>query len=210
MFGGHKNETYLLHISTGDDARRLLRPKPAEPPGEYGLKRELTSAEKLALTPFVAAGLKDPSAAQLKWMPVVLTERDGITDYCALVNGKNSYGGYAGFVRFYAQLSKDDKGQFIKAKLREVEPPNRERNPIDPRWLTVSASNLDMKISAWLSNSAASDNSADNFVHSKLGPASLNQRSQISRPIQMTPILWDICVRPVENRRSSEELAGAQ
>jgi hypothetical protein len=99
------------------------------------LKRELSPAEKLALTPFVAAGLKDPSAAQLKWMPVVLTEREGITDYCGLVNGKNSYGGYAGFVRFYAQLSKDDKGQFIKAKLREVEPPNRERNPLDPRWL---------------------------------------------------------------------------
>jgi hypothetical protein len=99
------------------------------------LKRELTPAEKLALTPFVVAGLKDPSAAQFKWMPVVLNERDGITDYCGLVNGKNSYGGYAGFVRFYAQLSKDDKGQFIKAALREVEPPNRERNPLDPRWL---------------------------------------------------------------------------
>jgi hypothetical protein len=98
-------------------------------------KRELTPAEKLALAPIFAAGLKDPSAAQFKWMSVVLTERDGITDYCALVNGKNSYGAYIGFVRFYAQLNKDDKGQFTKATLREVEPPNREINPLDPRWL---------------------------------------------------------------------------
>jgi len=98
-------------------------------------KRQLTSAERLALAPIFSAGLKDPSAAQFRWMPVVLTERDGITDYCGLVNGKNSYGGYGGFVRFYAQLQNDDRGQFTKATLREVEPPNRERNPLDPRWL---------------------------------------------------------------------------
>ncbi len=98
-------------------------------------RRDLTPVEKLALTPIFSAALKDPNAAQFKWMPVVLTERDGITDYCGLVNGKNSYGGYAGFVRFYAQLKKDDKGQFTRATLREVEPPNREINPLDPRWL---------------------------------------------------------------------------
>jgi len=86
-------------------------------------KRELTPAERLSFAPVLAAGLKDPSAAQFKWMPVILTERDGITDYCGLVNGKNSYGGYTGFVRFYAQLKKDDKGQFVKATLRSVEPP---------------------------------------------------------------------------------------
>ena len=98
-------------------------------------KRELSPSEKLSFAPVLAAGLKDPSAAQFKWMPVVLTERDGITDYCGLVNGKNSYGGYTGFVRFYAQLKKDDKGQFVKATLRSVEPPNREPNALDPRWL---------------------------------------------------------------------------
>jgi hypothetical protein len=98
-------------------------------------KRDLASSEKLTLAPILAAGLKDPNAAQFKWMPVVLSERDGVTDYCGLVNGRNSYGGYAGFVRFYAQLKKDDKGQFSRATLREVEPPNREINALDPRWL---------------------------------------------------------------------------
>jgi hypothetical protein len=98
-------------------------------------KRELSPAEKLSFAPVLAAVLKDPSAAQFKLMPVVLTERDGITDYCGLVNGKNSYGGYTGFVRFYAQLQKDEKGQFIKATLRAIEPPNREPNVFDPRWL---------------------------------------------------------------------------
>ena len=115
-------------------------------------KRELTPAEKLALAPIFAGGLKDPSAAQFKWMPVVLTERDGITDYCGLVNGKNSYGAYIGFVRFYAQLNKDDKGQFIKATLREVEPPNRERNPLDPRWLNGICEQFGYEISIRPSN----------------------------------------------------------
>jgi hypothetical protein len=47
-------------------------------------KRELTAAEKLSFAPVLSAGLKDPSAAQFKWMPVILSERDGITDYCGL------------------------------------------------------------------------------------------------------------------------------
>ena len=98
-------------------------------------RRELTAAEKVALAPILAAGLKDPSAAQFKWMPIVLSERDSITDYCGLVNGKNSYGGYTGFVRFYAQLSKDPKGQFTIATVRAVEEPGREINMLDPRWM---------------------------------------------------------------------------
>lgn len=98
-------------------------------------KRDLVPSERQALAPVFSAGLKDPAAAQFKWMPVVLNDRDGITDYCGLVNGKNGYGGYTGFVRFYAQLQKDDKGQFTRATLREIELPNREVNPLDPRWL---------------------------------------------------------------------------
>ena len=32
---------------------------------------------------------KDPGCAQFKWMPVVLTKRNGVTDYCGLVNSQN-------------------------------------------------------------------------------------------------------------------------
>jgi hypothetical protein len=98
-------------------------------------KRELTTPERTALSRALAASLKDPDAAKYKWMPVVLAERQGVTDYCGLVNGKNSYGGYTGFVRFYAQLQKDDKGQFTRATMRAVEEANREVNPLDPRWM---------------------------------------------------------------------------
>jgi hypothetical protein len=47
-------------------------------------RRELTTSEKAALEPQIAANLKDPGAAQSKWMPVIDRERGGITDYCAM------------------------------------------------------------------------------------------------------------------------------
>ncbi len=98
-------------------------------------KRVLTAAEKTVLTAALSQSLKQPDAAQFKWMPIVLVERDGIIDYCGLVNGKNSYGGYTGFVRFYAQLKFDGKNQIKIGSMRAIEEPNRERNPLDPRWL---------------------------------------------------------------------------
>src|SRR5260370_36475652 len=81
-------------------------------------KRELTPAEKLSFAPVLAVGLKDPSAAQFKWMPVILTERDGITDYCGLVNGKNSYGGDTRFVPFFTPPKKNEKKQFLQKNPR--------------------------------------------------------------------------------------------
>jgi hypothetical protein len=65
----------------------------------------------------------------------VLRERNGITDYCGLVNGKNSFGGYTGYTRFYGQLIKDSAGRFTRIVVRAIEEPNREFNIFDNRWL---------------------------------------------------------------------------
>jgi hypothetical protein len=97
-------------------------------PGETFTTRELTPEEKGSLSTNIAQGLKDPEAARFKWMPVVLRERDGITDYCGLLNGKNSYGGYIGFARFYAQLLKDDAGRFTRLAKVAIETPGSEIN----------------------------------------------------------------------------------
>jgi outer membrane murein-binding lipoprotein Lpp len=97
--------------------------------------RELTAQEKAVLGPMIAAKMKDPAAAQIKWMPVIQQERDGVTHYCGLVNGKNSYGGYIGFLRFYAQLRLNAKGQYDLADARAFEEANREPNFIDSRWM---------------------------------------------------------------------------
>jgi hypothetical protein len=49
-----------------------------------------------------------------------MLEREGIFDYCGYVNGHNSYGGYVGFQKFYAQISKNDKGQFTRGLIRTI------------------------------------------------------------------------------------------
>jgi hypothetical protein len=60
--------------------------------------RNLTPAEKTALAKSLSQTLKDPRSAQFRWMPVILITRNGIIDYCGLVNSR----GYVG--PFYAQL----------------------------------------------------------------------------------------------------------
>jgi len=103
--------------------------------GETFTTRELTAEEIGSLSVIIAEGLKDPDSAHIKWMPVVLRERDGITDYCGLINGKNSFGGYTGYTRFYGQLIKDNAGRFTRIVVRAIEEPNREFNIFDNRWL---------------------------------------------------------------------------
>ena len=83
-------------------------------------KRELTPTEKAALSVTLAQTLKDPGSAQFKWVPITVLERDGINDYCGLVNGRNSYGGYTGYQKFYAQLVKNEKGQFTRGLIRTI------------------------------------------------------------------------------------------
>ncbi|MFC0634344.1 hypothetical protein [Brevundimonas balnearis] len=47
----------------------------------------------------VAAQLRDPSSAQFRAVEVI-EQPDGRSVVCGEVNGKNAYGGYAGFTRF--------------------------------------------------------------------------------------------------------------
>lgn len=93
-------------------------------PGEKLVTRELTPDEKSAIATIVADSMKDPDSTRIKWMPVVLRRRDGITDYCGLVNARNSYGGYTGYSRFYGQLIADADGRFTRMVLRAVGTPD--------------------------------------------------------------------------------------
>jgi hypothetical protein len=89
-------------------------------PEEKYAEREFTDTEKQALAASLAESLTDPDA-RFKWMPVLLRPRpDGVTDYCGLVNGKNSFGAYSGYSVFYAWLRTDDTGRYGPAELRLV------------------------------------------------------------------------------------------
>jgi hypothetical protein len=93
----------------------------AEPLAAPPSKRDLTDTEKTALAGVMSQRFKDPGSAQFKWMPVVLTKRNGVTDYCGLVNSQNPHGEYVGFTRFYAQLTEDANGQFTTGILKLIE-----------------------------------------------------------------------------------------
>jgi hypothetical protein len=44
----------------------------------------------------------------------------GPIGYCGLVNVKNSSGGYVGFRRFFAMISKGPKGEYIKGRIEHI------------------------------------------------------------------------------------------
>lgn len=113
-------------------------------PGETFTTRELTPEEKHSLSQIISQSLKDPESARFKWMPVVLREREGITEYCGLVNGKNGYGGYTGFKRFYGHLAKDIGDRFTRIDVRLIENDSDHSPNIlyVPRWMNSLCENL--------------------------------------------------------------------
>ncbi|MFC4593068.1 hypothetical protein [Sphingobium tyrosinilyticum] len=63
--------------------------------------RPMSLAEKKAVENSVKAELKDPYSAQFKHPALQLSDGEGLI-YCGLVNSKNSYGAYTGYVQFVA------------------------------------------------------------------------------------------------------------
>lgn len=81
--------------------------------------RALTMAEKTQLAASLSQTLKDPGAAQFKWMPVAITDAPSV-GYCGLINGKNSYGGYEGYRMFFATITKNSKGEYDQGTIKYV------------------------------------------------------------------------------------------
>lgn len=82
--------------------------------------RPLTLTEKTALAGALSQTMLDPGATQFKWMPVAITNEPTV-GYCGLVNGKNAYGGYVGFRRFYAVIGKLPDGTYGTGKIQVIE-----------------------------------------------------------------------------------------
>jgi hypothetical protein len=95
------------------------RPEESKPLPNYASAklRDLSEPEKAAVGVAVARGLKDPGSAQFRWNKIVDAPpgEEGIP-YCAMVNAKNSFGGYIGFKPYVAMVL-IDKGKATGAKL---------------------------------------------------------------------------------------------
>lgn len=73
--------------------------------------RDLSPKEKGIIEKAAKQQLKDPDSAKLYWQDY----KEGST-YCAHINAKNSYGGYAGKALFIASVKKNTSGQIISAE----------------------------------------------------------------------------------------------
>lgn len=107
--------------------------KPPAEPLAPAPTRELSKQEKDRLRVSLARALPDPASAQFKWVPVALREREGLTDYCGLVNAKKPGAGFVGFTPFFARLQKSATGQFEQGEI------NLLANPEDPAAINATA-----------------------------------------------------------------------
>lgn len=73
--------------------------------------RELSAKEKSIIEVVARAKLKDPDSAKFTWQ-----DYKGGEIYCAHINAKNSYGGYAGNALLMVAIKSNPKGEIISAE----------------------------------------------------------------------------------------------
>lgn len=123
-------------------AARQSPPMPTERPGL--LTRELSESEKKALAHALSRTLKDPDSAQFQWDPVRYLPGTQTTEYCSLINAKNSYGGYTGYETFHALLQADAKGQYTSGQIERI----MAANPIGDEQLAKNVEGYGLCIQA--------------------------------------------------------------
>lgn len=74
--------------------------------------RDLLPKEKTLIEGVTKQRLKDPDSAKFYWQ-----DYKGSTIYCAHVNAKNSYGGYAGKSLLIAGVKTNAEGEIISAEV---------------------------------------------------------------------------------------------
>ena len=78
--------------------------------------RVLSMAEQKLIRGAVVETLLDPTTPLFKLGPQITTSQR----YCGLVNGKNAFGGYAGYLTFSVVISRDAAGRIISARDPQV------------------------------------------------------------------------------------------
>jgi hypothetical protein len=81
--------------------------------------RDLTPEERTILASLLSRQMKDPNAAQFRWGRIGPPNEVGRSYYCAMVNGKNSYGGYIGYQPF-STIVQFDGGKIAGIRLENT------------------------------------------------------------------------------------------
>src|SRR6266851_8500784 len=111
----------VLPVVVTLSACAVTAPVPMAPTATSSLEmRPLSATEKATLAKTLSQALKDPGGSQFKWLPVA-ANGSGAIGYCGLVNVKGSDGGYVGFRRFFAMISKGPKGDYSKGRIEHID-----------------------------------------------------------------------------------------
>jgi hypothetical protein len=84
-------------------------------------RRELTDAEKEAISDAVRLKLQDPAQREFRWAKLILRSHDRVTDYCGLVSELDFSERHESFGRFLAQLAFDSHGTFLSVNVISIE-----------------------------------------------------------------------------------------
>jgi hypothetical protein len=87
----------VVVASAGLIAGRLSLVDPSQP-ATASPRRTLAAPEKSIIVAAVAETLKDVTTATISWQPLILTSREGVSDYCAEIREPDRD------IGFYAQL----------------------------------------------------------------------------------------------------------
>jgi hypothetical protein len=117
-------------------------------------RRELTDAEKEAISAAVIVKLGGSSHRDFKWFPLVVRSHDHVVDFCGLVSGDDIVGEYdihdynAEFRKFYAQLNFERSGALSKVNVISIGRSISENIPTAVDFLRNSRSGASTS-SAW-------------------------------------------------------------
>jgi hypothetical protein len=84
-------------------------------------RRELTEAEKEAISDAVMQKLQDTTHRDFRWAPLILRSHDHVMDYCGLVSELELGQIHESFRRYYAQLNFDRRGKLSNVDVVSID-----------------------------------------------------------------------------------------
>jgi hypothetical protein len=113
--------SFLLSGYDGPPFSNLFLPMEPTPASIAAPRRELTEAEKGAISKAVALKLEKVDRREFQWSPLVVRARDHATDYCGMVSMDNPNNGETVFRQYYAKLTFDRRGTLSKVDVVSID-----------------------------------------------------------------------------------------
>ena len=113
--------SFVLAGYDGPPFSNLFLPMEPTPASIAAPRRQLTEAEKDAVSRAVALKLEQADRREFQWSPLVLRTRGHAIDYCGMVSRDNHNNGQTVFRQYYARLIFDRRGTLSKVDVVSID-----------------------------------------------------------------------------------------